>query len=169
MKLCGAITCCEKSLEVLGCLHPFLYRLAGSRWLCMSSTVFSVNSSSISSTPEVTVSSRNGVLLWISWPTVGRLIVFSASQHQAHQHQLAGFGRYRYNLAAVAQRANSIPTVNLCLTFFHTCGSDVSSIQGCICIHCRFPQCSGYHVRLTRERSSVRNRAETNLSCAFQS
>ena len=28
----------------------------------------------------------------------------------------------------------------------------------------RFPQCSGYHVRLTRERSPVRARAETILS-----
>ena len=27
----------------------------------------------------------------------------------------------------------------------------------------RFPQCSGYHVRLTRERSLVRNQAETIL------
>ena len=27
----------------------------------------------------------------------------------------------------------------------------------------RFPQCSGYHVRLTRERSLVRNQAETTL------
>ena len=31
----------------------------------------------------------------------------------------------------------------------------------------QFPQCSGYHVRLTRERSLVRDRAETSRICLF--